>query len=104
MFNRIENMLNRTSDQDWSWWPMLALRPPHHVRMSRMLLCRMALFFGLLSGGVIVVLLLAYQVPITPLRILSSFVLGILGYTLIYGCSFCWAWNRRAKRLSASPE
>lgn len=104
MINRLEQALNRVSDQDWSWWPLLALRPASYEPVTPGILFRLLVCFGALSGAVIVLLLLAYQVPVTPLRVVFSLLFGGFGYLLIYGGSFVWAWNRRAARLLAEAD
>ncbi|MCL6417534.1 hypothetical protein MIB92_17875 [Aestuariirhabdus sp. Z084] len=104
MLSRLERVFNRLSDQDWSWWPLVSLRPAPNQPIGLGVFCKLTLCFGGLSSLLVVLLLVLYQVPLTPLRIVYALLLGTIGYLSIYGLSFLWAWNRRATRLAQTGD
>jgi hypothetical protein len=44
--HRFEDRINALSDQDWAWWPLLALRPRRDEALSEARLFVIALVFG----------------------------------------------------------
>ena len=121
MLDALEQLLNLGSDQDWSWYPLLALRPPK----SRRLTAKVVLVLGALVSlayftvGYTALCLAAvlahnqghfrhlsfshstYVNAITRSGANHAWVLLLLA---ISGTLLClpsaWAWNRRADRLS----
>lgn len=101
--HRLEDRVNALSDQDWAWWPLLALRPPRNEALSEARLLVIALVFGGLCAAFAVVLL--YLLFGEPLLIASASI-AALTFTLFYVAArftLFRCWNRRAARLRAAP-
>lgn len=44
--NQFESLANWISDQNWGWWPFLALRPPKHKRIDSWLVAKLCVCFS----------------------------------------------------------
>ncbi|WP_426417126.1 hypothetical protein [Aestuariirhabdus sp. LZHN29] len=100
MLDKLERGLNSISDQNWSWWPLVFLRPQQEVPIDNRLLVKLTAVFGSLAGVLIVMLLVYYRVPLDAKRVIIALLVGLSVYVVIYRVSFFWAWNRRARRLA----
>ena len=100
---RLEDTLNRTSDLDWGWWPLLRLRPPRDHDIDRAVLWRLTLLFGPLAGFTALLLVGALHRWPGPGRSLLIVAAATLGYYLVFRCTCAAAWNRRASRLRKEP-
>ena len=90
------DLLNRLSDQDWEWWPLVRLRPPQDEDISSRLVMRLTPFFGTLSGLAIAAVaghLLSVH------YLLLELVVGWVAFFVLYRISFAPAWNVRARSL-----
>jgi hypothetical protein len=94
----IEELSNRLADADWSWWPLLALRPPKDQPIGHRLIAKLTLVGGpataVLTAALIWLdgernglVLLGFSAPTIP-----AFYLVMRGVLARY-------WNRRATRL-----
>ncbi|RRJ85316.1 hypothetical protein [Aestuariirhabdus litorea] len=99
MIDGLERFLNSISDQDWSWWPLLGLRPSAQTPIDRLTLCKLSLLFGPLTALLILLLLIYRSIPLDAVRLLIILAVGVGSYSLLFALSFRWAWNRRARRL-----
>ncbi|WP_386070244.1 hypothetical protein ACFJIW_06915 [Tahibacter sp. UC22_41] len=97
--HRFEDRINALSDQDWAWWPLLALRPPREQPISEARLFLIALLFGGLCAAVGVALVwLLFGSPLP----LAVFTVAALTFSLFYltaRLTLFRSWNRRALRL-----
>jgi hypothetical protein len=101
--HRVEDRINALSDQDWAWWPLLALRPRRDEALSEARLFVIALVFGGLCAAFAVLLL--YLLFGEPLLIAAASI-AALTFTLFYVAArftLFRYWNRRAARLRATP-
>jgi hypothetical protein len=98
----IENALNRLSDIDAGWWPLLRLRPQQDQLMDTVRLLKIVGAAGAVAGLPLVGIAAAVQHPYLPwLDVASYLALACVGFFLIYKFTFALAWNRRARRLQA---
>jgi hypothetical protein len=99
MIDRIENYMNSFTDRDWSWWPVLFLRPAKTQDIDNMIVWKLSFIFGPIIG----VGWWATHVTNTGSKTLGSvlfFVLiACLFFFAIYKITFAYFWNRRARRL-----
>jgi hypothetical protein len=93
----LERLLNWFSDQDWSWWPFLYLRPAKHERMSTARVAKISLHF---SPILTIVLMIVTRQSVTLASVGQTFVAGVLGFFVASRLTFAVAWNLRAKRLA----
>lgn len=104
MIDKIEHFMNRLTDMDWGWWPVLFLRPPKDKDMDNLVLLKMTLFGGSVVG---VLFLLVVVIGATEALTLGDIIFDIifcllLGWVLffvVYKMTFAYFWNRRARRL-----
>lgn len=97
--NRIEDIMNRMTDMDWGWWPLLRLRPSKDRDIDNPVLLRLTLFFGPFVGiCAILVITLLYRLP-PLLYLVCALPAACLGFFFGYKFSFALFWNRRAARL-----
>jgi len=98
--NRFETLANWLSDQNWGWWPFLALRPPKDKPMDSWLVAKLCLCFAPLYW-----IVLAGVGWVTHFWTLGMAFLGLLVASLalffFYRLTFAVCWNRRAVRLAA---
>ena len=99
--------MNWLTDKDWTWEPVLSLRPPKHQDIDNRIIVRLAPIFGCIPA-LIVFLSEAFEhmSPFTVTHVLflillgcAIVLLGFVGFFVIYKFSFAYFWNRRAKRL-----
>ena len=126
MLDAFERFFNWQSDGDWFWGPLLHLRPPRNVRMTRRFWLKMIgiVAFYAVPGEAVLVSLLAYydyataqhhdtKIPpvavaenwittASPQAVLSSSAL-LIAFCILWCVCQHWAWNRRADRLNREP-
>lgn len=96
----IEEFMNHLSDLDWGWYPFLFLRPPKNTKMGFIVLAKIALVFGSISGLIIFLFNLAARRHTFDLGDLLMWVsVGIIFFFIVYALTFAHCWNRRAERL-----
>jgi hypothetical protein len=73
----IENFFNRIADMDWTWWPLLSLRPHQEQKIDN-------------------TRLKIYSVPINAI-----YLVAVSWVFIFLFCKFVLAyfWNRRAERF-----
>jgi hypothetical protein len=97
--HRFEDRINALSDQDWAWWPLLALRPRRDEALSEARLFAIALVFGgLCSVFAIVLLYLLFGEPL-PIAVASVAALTFSLFYVTARLTLFRCWNRRAARL-----
>ena len=97
--HRFEDRINALSDQDWAWWPLLALRPPREQPLSEARLLLIALLFGGLCAAAGVLLLWLLIGPPLPLAVVTVAALTFVLFYLTARLTLFRCWNRRALRL-----
>lgn len=123
MADALERFFNWQMDMDWSWGPLLYLRPPRNVRLTLVFWLKLlgsTLLFAVVSGAVLGSLLIYYDyaaarhhdTKILPVVVTENWInsvpLGdvlepcflILAVALLWLFPTHWAWNRRADRLN----
>jgi hypothetical protein len=99
--NRLESLANWLSDQNWGWWPFLALRPPKDKPMDSWLVAKLCLCFAPLYWIVLLVgVPWATHSWTSGLRF-PELAAASLALFLFYRLTFALCWNRRALRLAA---
>ena len=95
----VETVLNRLTDADWGWWPVLSLRPAKDQDIDNLILVKLSLVFGP-SAGFLAAFLVGVLLGIPSWRI---FVVAIIATTIlffvIFKFTFAVCWNRRARQL-----
>jgi hypothetical protein len=100
MMRKVEDFLNRLTDMDWGWWPMLAFRPPKDRDIDNRVLLKVSPVFGSISGLLIFLIVSARYSPfITVWSLIACLLLGIVFFFTFYKFTFALFWNRRARRL-----
>ena len=119
----LERFFNWQMDMDWSWGPLLPLRPARNVRMTSLFWAKLfsvCILLSVLVGAPLGVLLGYYDYTsaqhhakkIAPVVAAETWAGGIPPGTVLFCCSaaiafaflYCfpthWAWNRRTDRLN----
>jgi len=99
MLDSLERAINDVSDQDWSWWPFLWLRPEKTETFTLGRSAILSLLYGVPLGG-LMMLVAAFSRPefheIAPvLAAIFPVLLFFVGSSLVAPM-----WNRRAERLA----
>lgn len=98
----LENAVNRLSDFDAGWWPLLRLRPAKDQLMNTVRLLKIVGAAGALVGLPLVGIAAVLQHPFLPWLDLAKYLaLACVGFFFVYRFTFALAWNRRARRLQA---
>jgi len=96
----MEDFFNKLADADWTWWPLLSLRPPRDQKINNLRLLKLTAFLGTFAGLAVFLLGgLSHKIPFT---ILNALLWLALAWVFIFAyCKFLLAlfWNRRAARL-----
>jgi uncharacterized membrane protein YqjE len=96
-----EQRINALSDQDWAWWPLLALRPRREQDLSEARLLAVALLFGGFCAAASVLLLYLLFDDLLVLAALSVAALTFVVFYISARFTLQRSWNRRAARLRA---
>jgi hypothetical protein len=99
MIDNIENFMNKLTDMDWGWWPVLFLRPAKDKDIDNLVLLKMSLIFGSVIGILLLLLYLALTRTSTLGCIVFFILLGWILFFINYKFTFAYFWNRRARRL-----
>lgn len=123
MVDALERFFNWQMDMDWSWGPLLSLRPPRHVRMTLLFwlkLFGMCILFAAPLGAALSAVQLYYDYTTTqrheariapivatetwlnktpPGTVLFYWSLAVI-FVFLHCLPTHWAWNRRADRLN----
>ena len=98
----LERLMNRLTDADWGWWPVVFLRPPQDRDIDTLVLLKMTCVFGVGAGLIAVALMFSNGIVLNATRVLLTLVIGCLGFFVAYRMTFAYFWNRRARRLRES--
>lgn len=96
----LEDMMNRLTDMNAGWWPLLHLRPARAELMDNRRLAKIAVHFGSLFG----LLIYGWYVLVEFMPLSASWALfcvatSVVFFFLGYKYTFAVFWNRRAERL-----
>ena len=123
MVDALERFFNWQTDMDWSWGPLLPLRPPRNVRLTLLFWLKLfgiIILFAAPIGAALVALLVYYdyttaqhhEVKAAPVVATEAWMNGTPPGAALFYCSLAmafvslgcfpihWAWNRRADRLN----
>ncbi|MDB6032623.1 MAG: hypothetical protein JWM16_2961 [Verrucomicrobiales bacterium] len=100
----LEDLSNWFSDIDWTWWPLLSLRPPKNENISNRALFKITSFFGPGAGVVSACALQALDifgvVPAVGIKDLAFVaVLTCVLFFLFAKHIAVRSWNKRAARF-----
>jgi hypothetical protein len=99
--NKFDNLLNRISDKDWTWWPVLFARPEKHEKMSNLHVLRATPFSGTMIGlSPVATHMLITGQGIPPTCVIASILTGSVIFFLGFKFSFARSWTRRAAMLN----
>jgi hypothetical protein len=104
MLDKLEEFMNRLTDMDWGWWPILGLRLPKDRDMDNPVLLRLSLLYGSIVGALFLsVFVIGATEMLTTGDVIFAVVfcmlLGWILFFVIYKTTFAYFWNRRARRL-----
>ncbi|MFA6971486.1 MAG: hypothetical protein WC208_08815 [Gallionella sp.] len=100
----LENLMNRLSDMDSSWWPFLHLRPATDQLIDNSLLLKISIYNGPVYGGILSFILVLPEIQDLSLLDVAA---NAIFYTALfpvlffvtYKYTFALFWNRRARCL-----
>ncbi len=99
MFENLDKFLNKLSDTDWVWWPVLRWRPAPKSNFTTLLVLK--ILASAVPVGAVGLALLVLMVEKQPEWL--SYWLGLsvasLSFFLVLEFMFAPAWNRRAEKL-----
>ena len=95
--DKIILFMNRLTDLDWGWWPLLKYRPKKTDRIDLRVVAKITPFFGTLVGLLVILLTGAYN---NILNVTYSIVLSWVVFLVFYRVTFAVTWNIRAKRIN----
>jgi hypothetical protein len=96
--NKIEDYMNRCTDMDRGWWPVVHLRPAKDKDIDNTVLLKITPIFGTLAA----ILLILTRLPMTIISMLIYLLSCWIGFFFVYKFTFALTWNRRAARLRES--
>ena len=99
MIDQIEAFMNKMTDIDWGWWPVLFLRPAKDKDIDNAILLKLSLVFGSFIGVFFLAMFFVRTRAIAITSILFFMLLGWVLFFLINKVTFVYVWNRRASRL-----
>ncbi len=99
MLDKIEDFMNRLTDMDWGWWPVLSLRPAKDKDFDNITLLKISLVFGSLVGVLLLMVGVVATKSLTVSGFISAIVLGWMLFFVVYKITFVYFWNRRARHL-----
>jgi len=96
----IEDFMNKMTDMDWGWWPVLHFRPAQDKNIDNKVLMKITPIFGTFLA--LFVLLTSTQ--ITLISTLATLLTSWIFFFVAYKLTFAIAWNARASRLQKQNE
>jgi len=97
---RIEDLMNWLTDRDWSWWPVVSLRPDKATEIDTWRLLKMSGAFAAIPGLVFVWFSVKPDPTLPAGPVAFYLLLGYVLFFVLYRVTFAHCWNRRARRLS----
>lgn len=105
MIDQIEDFMNKLTDMDSGWFPVLSLRPAKDKDIDNVVLAKLSLVFGSVMGVICLLLLnFARWVGISFGNIVFSVLSGWIIFFVLYKLTFAYFWNRRAQRLRSKQR
>ena len=92
------DFMNRLTDMDWGWWPMLSARPPKDRDIDSVVVLKITPVFG---TAVALVAILPTLGSLSPTRLAIILVVCWVAFFAAYRATFAVAWNARARSLRA---
>ena len=99
MIDQIENFMNKLTDMDSGWFPVLFLRPTKDKDIDNVVLVKLSLVFGSAIGVILLLLNFTKEVGISLGNVVFSMLAGWVIFFVLYKLTFAYFWNRRARRL-----
>ncbi len=99
MIDQLENFMNKMTDVDWGWWPVLFLRPSKDKDIDNVILLKLSLVFGSAIGVLSLLMAFLSRRSITLDMFVFAFLFGWVFFFVGYKVTFVYFWNRRARRL-----
>ena len=97
---QLEDFMNRLTDMDWGWWPVVCLRPPKDKDIDNKVLLQISPVFGsMLALIVFFWFLLRGRVTFSVAGLVAYLVAGCVVFFILYKVSFAYFLNCRARRL-----
>ena len=95
----IEDFFNKFADADWTWWPLLSLRPARDKRIDNICLLKMTASFGTFVAFCLFFLSAYLQgVPWSLPDLLFWLIVTWVVFFVLSKFTFAYFWNRRAAR------
>lgn len=98
MIEKIEKFMNKLTEMDWGWWPVVSWRPAKDENIDNSLLFKMMFVFGSPIGVILLVYFYQPGMPIIGNLVLFTLI-GWVFFFIFYKFTFAYFWNRRARRL-----
>ena len=99
MIDQVEDFMNKLTDMDSGWFPVLFLRPTKDKDIDNMILLRLSLLFGSAIGVLLLAIIFVNGAGISLGNVIFSFVVSWIAFFILYKMTFAYFWNRRARRL-----
>jgi len=88
VLDRLEDFMNKLTDMDNGWYPVLFLRPAIDCDIDNMLLLKLSLVFGTPSGILLILFEQLRTGRLTPAAILIAMALGWVLFFVLYKITF----------------
>ena len=99
----IEDFMNRLTDMDWGWWPVVSMRPPQNRDIDDKVILKISPIFGSPLGLLLFVIFRSGKsAPVAACVFLVAMIVGCAVFFVTYKSTFAHFWNRRAKRLRSA--
>ena len=99
MIDQIENFMNKLTDMDSGWFPVLFLRPTKDKDIDNVVLVKLSLVFGSAIGVILLLLNFTKEAGISIGNVVFSILAGWVIFFVLYKLTFAYFWNRRARRI-----
>ena len=99
MIDQIENFMNKLTDMDSGWFPVLFLRPTKDKDIDNVVLVKLSLVFGSAIGVILLLLNFTKEVGFSLGNVVFSMLAGWVIFFVLYKLTFAYFWNRRARRI-----
>lgn len=92
--NKLESLVNKSSDTDWLWWPLLSLRPSKNEIFSFKLTVILSLVATFVEHGIVIFIRLAngQEIPFLFATFLTIFLFVLIEFWYLFVRS---CWNKR---------
>lgn len=93
---KLIDFMNRLTDMDWGWWPMLSARPPKNQDIDSAVVLKVTPVFG--TPAALIALLLS-RTALSLSRFVAILCASWVFFFVAYSATFAVAWNKRAREL-----